>query len=88
MTEHSEIRIPLIEMRLAIECAECHAEVIVDPSNEKQRARIENKTQMKCAVCHAEFPRATIEALDDFGKAASRGVAGQQITLTARRPAS
>jgi len=87
MTEHSEIRIALNELRVAVRCASCGAEVIINPSEKAQRERIAGTAKMQCDVCHAEFDHATVQALDDFGRAVQNGIEGKEITLTARASA-
>jgi hypothetical protein len=84
MTQHSESRISLRELRVSVRCTRCAAEMIIDPSNETQRERIAGTAKMQCNVCHTEFPQETVQALDDFGRAVLGGGEGKQITLVAR----
>jgi hypothetical protein len=45
MTQHSELRISLRELRVSVLCTNCAAEMIIDPSNETQRERIAGKAR-------------------------------------------
>jgi hypothetical protein len=86
MTRHSEIRVPLNEVRLVIRCTTCRAEAHIDPTCLEQRQKIVGGTRSKmpCTVCYADFDSATVTAVHDFFSAIENAKTGGQITLAVR----
>ena len=83
MTEHSEIRIPVQDVKLALTCQECKTEVVIDPAQNAQRWTGTHAT-LECGVCHRPFDSAIVKALQYFIMGAGE-LGAHQMTVAARK---
>jgi hypothetical protein len=77
MTEHLEIRAPLAEVRIAIACKACGAELVVNPADERQRLAV--ASVRTCSICEVDLDSGAVQALWHVAQA---------VELAKHRPAS
>jgi hypothetical protein len=81
MTEYVEICAPLKEVKIALGCKSCTAEILIDPTHEKQRW--EGGRTMQCPMCSTEIDSSTVSALGLFMRAV--GQARSPMSVIVRR---
>jgi hypothetical protein len=83
MTEHSELRIPVQDVKLALVCQECKTEVVIDPAQNKTRFDGLNAT-MTCGVCNRPFDSKLVKTVWHLIQAVELAGAAE-VALAARR---
>jgi transposase-like protein len=85
MTEHSELRIPLQDVKLAIVCDRCKAEIVIDPKNANRDRFSGQQPRFTCSVCEQAFDSSVGRVIGQFLEAFLQARSMQGMSLAARR---